>query len=209
MTTKTARGYFEISRETRVLASSWKFPKSTCVVASLHNSHAIKMSVNEEEDHVLQTGLFQFLAVIFVSYSLVSKIWRVHFRFIDLKSLFVTTLTQSTWICFFDVGERHTCLIVYSTFCLWSLGLAFHFLGLKDKDYSFHIFFIIQTMFSQLELQSDHQGSCQQICFRVHSQQNKSKSYFINNLQKTLDQRWRPRLFQIINKETCLSLLSL
>ena len=65
---KTARGYFEIWRETRVLASSWKFPKSTYIVALLHSSAAIKLSVDWEKHHALQKGLLQFFAVIFFTH---------------------------------------------------------------------------------------------------------------------------------------------
>ena len=91
---KTARGYFEIWRETRVLASSWKFPKSTYFVALLHSSAAIKLSVDWEKHHALQKGLLQFFAVIFFTrqYQDLKRTFPFHW----LKSLFVTTLTQST-----------------------------------------------------------------------------------------------------------------
>ena len=77
MIAKTARGYFEIWRETRVLASSWKFPKSTYIVALLHSSAVIKLSVDWEKHHALQKGLFQFFAVIFFTH-----------RYQDLKRTF-------------------------------------------------------------------------------------------------------------------------
>ena len=59
------------------------------------------------EHHALQTRLF--VAVILLP---VSRSEARAFRFIELKSLFVTTLTQSRNICSFDAGETHTPSIV-------------------------------------------------------------------------------------------------
>ena len=94
MIAKTARGYFEIWRETRVLASyenSWNplVLLHHCITAPQSNCQSIRKKIT-----CYKQSPFNSLQWVFLLAGI--KIWGAHFRFIDLKSLFVTTLTQST-----------------------------------------------------------------------------------------------------------------
>ena len=88
MLRRNTKGYFRSERETSALSSLWKSLKPTCVVVSLHNSAAIKLSIERRSSQTFVPVICFGLPVQNVSHS---EACACHF--IELTTPFSSAMT--------------------------------------------------------------------------------------------------------------------
>ena len=116
---RTARGCFKSDRETSVLTSSWKSPKSSCVVGSLLNSGVIELSVEWRTSRATNRAILMlWLFCSLLSRSQAHAYW----------NLCLWQLWQKADKFALSMAEIHAfdcfCQSGINTFRHWNLGLS-------------------------------------------------------------------------------------